>query len=162
METQCSLCAVYEYVHLYGENKLQHVSNRRLLRCLLVREISQEWTSHCDTVCVCVCNMSVTPREWTVLMTLWTGNSSSLGFKNINVLSSSIPHEPCGNKEQILHISVPASSYASVWAQWQCTTLRNGISHSILPPQNMSQHSFLFCDEIICFVHTILISLSMQ
>ncbi len=115
---------------------------------------------HC--LCVCVCNMSVTPREWTVLMTLWTGNSSSLGFKNINVLSSSIPHEPCGNKEQILHISVPASSYASVWAQWQCTTLRNGISHSILPPQNMSQHSFLFCDEIICFVHTILISLSMQ
>lgn len=148
------------YMYIYMVRTSFNVFN--VLRCLLVREISQEWTSQCDTVYVCVCYMSVSLREWTDLMTLWTGNSSSLGFKNINVLSSSIPHEPCGNKEQIFHISVPASFCASVWAQWQCTTLRNGISHSIFPPKNIYQHSFLFCEEIVCFVHTITISLSMQ
>ncbi len=96
--------------------------------------------------------MSVSLREWTDLMTLWTGNSSSLGFKNINVLSSSIPHEPCGNKEQIFHISVPASFVPQCGAQWQCTTLRNGIYHiqSSLLKIFISIPSFLWRNSLLC------------
>jgi len=66
-------------------------------------------------MCAHVCNPGGTDRLFDLV------NWQHFGIKNINVLSSSIPHEPCGNKDEIFHISVPAS----VWTHRLCTTLRN-------------------------------------